>query len=221
MVTWWFSPIDKVTANRFSPASFGMLGFVPAGYALFAFALGATAGVLFRRTLPAMAVTLVGFIVARFAVAYSIRPHFMTPVTKAFRLNPNGGWGITDSGSGIQVSVSPPDLSNALITSNRIVNASGQSPTSSFLQKACPGVPGADGPPPSPVGGHAGVAVTNGGQQGFQQCVDAVSAHFHEVVTYQPANRFWVFQTYETLLFVVVSLALAGLCAWWVRRRLS
>ena len=65
MVSWWFSPIDKVSANRFSPAAFGMHGFVPAGYALFAFVLGATVGVLFRRTLPAMAVTLVGFIAAR------------------------------------------------------------------------------------------------------------------------------------------------------------
>ena len=41
-----------------------MHGFVPAGYALFAFALGATTGLLFRRTLPAMAVTLAGFVAA-------------------------------------------------------------------------------------------------------------------------------------------------------------
>jgi hypothetical protein len=198
-----------------------MHGFVPAGYALFAFALGATTGLLFRRTLPAMAVTLVGYIVARFAVAYSVRPHFMTPVTKAFKLDPNGGWGITDSGSGIQISTNPPGLPNALITSNRIVNGAGQSPTTAFLQKACPNVPGANGPPPSPVDGHAGVEATQNAQQGFQQCVDAVSAKFHQVVTYQPASRFWAFQTYETVLFVVASLALAGLCAWWVRRRLS
>ena len=66
MVTWWYSPIDKVNQGRFGAAAFGLHGFVPAGYALFAFALGATAGLLFRRTLPAMAVTLVGFIVARF-----------------------------------------------------------------------------------------------------------------------------------------------------------
>ena len=65
MVTWWYSPIDKVNQNRFGTAAFGLHGFVPAGYALFAFALGATTGLLFRRTLPAMAVTLVGFVVAR------------------------------------------------------------------------------------------------------------------------------------------------------------
>jgi ABC-type transport system involved in multi-copper enzyme maturation permease subunit len=222
MATWWFSPIDKVNANRFGAAAFGVHGFVPAAYALFAFALGATTGLLFRRTLPAMAVTLVGYIVARFVVAYSVRPHFMAPVTKAFTLNPNAGWGITDSGSGIQVSTDPPDLSNALIVSNTIVNKKGQTPSASFLHTACPGVPGVSGPPPSPVGGHTGaVPAPGGGQQAFQQCVNAVSARFHQVVTYQPASRFWTFQTYETLLFVLVSLALAGLCAWWVCHRLS
>ena len=42
MVTWWYSPIDKVNQGRFGAAAFGLHGFVPAGYALFAFALGAT-----------------------------------------------------------------------------------------------------------------------------------------------------------------------------------
>jgi hypothetical protein len=38
-------------------------------------------------------------------------------------------------------------------------------------------------------------------------------------VIYQPASRFWTFQWYETGLFLVVALALAGFCLWWVRRR--
>ena len=220
MVTWWFSPIDKVSANRFSSAAFGMHGFVPAGYALFAFALGATAGVLFRRTLPAMAVTLVGFIVARVVVAEWIRPHFVTPVSEAFALNPNAGWGITETGSGIQVSVNPPDLPNALVVSNNIVNHAGQSPSTAFLQKACSNLPGVDGPQPSGAA-VSHVAVSPGPPQAFQQCVAAVSAKFHEVVTYQPANRFWAFQTYETLLFVGAAALLAGVCVWWVRHRLG
>jgi hypothetical protein len=220
MVTWWFSPIDKVSADRFSPASFGMHGFVPAGYALFAFALGATAGVLFRRTLPAMTVTLVGFIATRAVVAEWIRPHFVTPVSSAFALNPNAGWGINETASGIQVSVNPPDLPNALVVSNSIVNRAGQSPSTTFLQRACSNLPGVDGPRPS-GGAVSKVAVSPGPPQAFQHCVDAVSAKFHEVVTYQPANRFWAFQTYETLLFFAASAVLAGICVWWVRNRLG
>jgi hypothetical protein len=223
MVSWWFSPIDKVTANRFSPASFGMHGFVPAGYALFAFALGAATGLLFRRTLPAMAVTLVGFVLARVVVAEWIRPHFMTPVTEAVKLGPNAGWGISQSapGAGITVSANPPDLPNTLVVSSNIVNNAGQSPSASFLQKACP-LPGINTPPAVPAGVHkARVTPDATAQQGFQRCVDAVSDKFHQVVVYQPANRFWTFQIYETLLFVVLSAALAGLCVWWVRRRLN
>ena len=220
MVSWWFSPIDKVSANRFSPAAFGMHGFVPAGYALFAFALGATTGMLFRRTLPAMAVTLVGFIVARVAVAEWIRPHFMSPVTEAVRLNPNSGWGISQSSGVLSVSANPPDLPNALVVSANIVNKAGQSPSTSYLKHACSNLPGPN-LPPSGGTGVSHVSLAPSGQQAFQQCIDTISKHFHQVVIYQPANRFWAFQTYETLLFVIASAALAGVCVWWVRRRLS
>ena len=221
MVTWWFSPIDDVTANRFSPASFGMHGFVPGGYALFAFALGATMGLLFRRTLPAMALTLVGFIAARVVVAEWIRPHFMSPLSEAVRLGPDSGWGINMSSGVPSVSVNPPDLPNVLVVSNNIVDSAGQAPSTSYLQHACSGLPGMSGTPAAVSGGLGQVAPPPGGQHAFQQCVDTISVHFHEVVVYQPANRFWAFQTYETLLFVAMSAALAGLCVWWVRRRLS
>ena len=222
MVTWWYSPIDKVNQNRFGVAAFGMHGFVPAGYALFAFAFGVTTGLLFRRTLPAMATTLVGFVVARWTVAFWIRPHFMTPVTKAFSINQNGGFGFSENpGSSLQFSAGPPDIPNSLIVSNSVVNNAGQSPSTAFLQKACPNLPGLNGPPPAVQGVQAHAAVSAGGQQAFQQCITTISTKYHQVITYQPANRFWAFQTYETLLFVLASAALAGLCVWWVRQRLS
>jgi len=62
MITWWASPIDRTggfpasmsqQVSRFSLVLFGARGIVPVGYAAFAFALGVTAGVLIRRTLPA------------------------------------------------------------------------------------------------------------------------------------------------------------------------
>jgi hypothetical protein len=40
------------------------------------------------------------------------------------------------------------------------------------------------------------------------------------LVTYQPASRFWTFQTMETALFVVLAGLLAGGCAWWIRHRI-
>ena len=62
LVSWWFAPLDAINMNRFDPSVFGARGIVAIGYAGFAFALGVAAGALTRRTLPAMAATLVGFI---------------------------------------------------------------------------------------------------------------------------------------------------------------
>jgi hypothetical protein len=46
--------------------------------------------------------------------------------------------------------------------------------------------------------------------------------HLRRRITYQPASRFWAFQAYETAVFVVLALALAGFCLWWIRwRRLT
>ncbi len=67
ILTWWFSPIDRVQLNQLTPAMFGVRGITPIGYAAFAFALGVTAGAFIRRTIPAMAATIVVFTGVRLA----------------------------------------------------------------------------------------------------------------------------------------------------------
>jgi hypothetical protein len=215
MVAWWANPINIVNADRFTPANFGVSGIVPFGYALFAFALGATTGIFFRRTLPAMATTLVGYVAVRLVVTFGIRRHFAAPLAKAFAIRPTGGFGFQMSPSGaIQVSVQPPNIPNAWVLSTGVVDHAGRAPTSAFLLKTCPTL--ASGP-------QSGHAITKGGPgiSSIQNCVTAIAARFHGVVTYQPANRYWPFQIDETVLFVVLALALAGLSVWWVRRRLT
>jgi ABC-type transport system involved in multi-copper enzyme maturation permease subunit len=81
LVTWWYGPIDEVNTNQFSPAVFGARDLVPVGYAAFAFALGVLAGVVTRRTLTAMAVTLVGYVGVRLSFAFWARPHLLAPLT--------------------------------------------------------------------------------------------------------------------------------------------
>jgi hypothetical protein len=80
LVSWWFQPFERVAGlSRISPDTFGLVGIVPVGYALFAFALAAAAGVAVRRTLPAMGVTLVGFAAVRLLVA-NRRESFIVPL---------------------------------------------------------------------------------------------------------------------------------------------
>ena len=221
MVTWWYSPIDKVNQDRFGAAAFGLHGFVPAGYALFAFALGATTGLLFRRTLPAMVVTLVGFVAARLTVAYWIRPHFMTPVTKSFGINPNGALGFSASpGGSLQFMAGQPNIPNALVVSDSVVNNAGQSPSASFFQKECPGLPGLNGPP-------AGVRGVQAHTLFGERAAGVPAVHHHH---FEQVPRGGHVPAAQPVLGLPdlrdpavrrASAALAGLCVWWVRRRLS
>jgi hypothetical protein len=49
----------------------------------------------------------------------------------------------------------------------------------------------------------------------------ACMAQFHQILTYQPASRYWAFQSYETATFACLSLILIGLSFWWIRSRTS
>ena len=204
MMSWWASPISQANAlnttrngssilNRLTPLLFGASGIAPVGYAAFAFALGVTAGVLIRRTLPAMAITLAIFAAIQVVVPNWVRPHLISPLHSITALNPAGidQVGITDNhmtlGSGV-------NILGAWVISNQDIDAAGHPFT---------------GPP-------------------TQACLTANASscnasigrlHLRQLVTYQPASRYWAFQWYETAIFLAAALLLAGFCIWWVRRR--
>ena len=224
LVTWWFSPIDKVNMNRFVPAVFDERGIVAVGYVLFAFTVGVTAGLLIRRTLPAMITTLVAFICARLVITSWVRPHFMVPVKSAIALHLVHGAGIQQTPAGLTY-VQPANVPNAWIFSNEVVNNAGHAPTVKFLQGACPSMFSGPGASPTNGGGTGSGAVTSGPTRNpnvnFPQCIARVGSKFHELVTYQPGSRYWAFQWYETAIFFGAAIALGALCFWWIRRRLS
>lgn len=105
MLTWWRWPLDQLEGH-FTPNVFDFEGLVPTAYALCSVALGTCVGVLVRRTLPAMAVTLAVFFVVRYPLLEQlVRPHYLPPViqTVGFRSNKDsiltgvGNW-VLDSG---------------------------------------------------------------------------------------------------------------------------
>ena len=220
MVTWWASPIDRVNLNRFTPGVFDARGVVAIGYAAFAFALGLTAGVLIRRTVPAMATTLVAFVGTRLAVAYGLRPHLIAPAHTSADFGSASNLGFEAGGSsGLTFVAGPPHIPNAWVYSDRIVDKAGHAPTSHFLHayllRVCPDI----GVPPRPT--PNGARVRPAGPDAFQACVAKLSARFHEAVTYQPPGRYWTFQFYETGIFLVLALILTAISFWWIRRRLT
>ena len=227
MATWWSSPLVTASQNRFSPGEFGLVGIVPVGYAAFAFALGATTGLVLRRTLPAMATTLAGFIAARLAMTYWIRPHLMTPLRRVFSLTgPGGGVGVEVDPQGLSLVAQAPSVPNAWVFSTSVQDAAGNAPSTAYLQQACPNLPGIGGSVhhlqgPGLGGAVSAVPVPGGLKGDLQQCIATVATRFHEVALYQPASRYWAFQWLETLVFVVVAALLAGGAYWWVRHRMS
>jgi hypothetical protein len=84
LVGWWIAPLNQATGYRFTWLFFDQQGPVLVGYALFAFALGVLAGTLTGKVLPAMAVTLGGFLATRVAVALLLRPRFLPPRRRAY-----------------------------------------------------------------------------------------------------------------------------------------
>jgi len=220
-VTWWSSPIDRANMTLFT--SFDQRGIVPIGYAAFGFAFGVLAGVLIRRTLPAMAVTLVGFVTTRLVFNHFVLPKLIAPVNRSFALNPGTsvqGFGSSNGGpfALLPGNPSPP---NAWFYSAQFVNQSGQPLTSHALATDCPllvaGVPTGAGP-----GGHSTPGPAPAGvRDALQSCITKLGATYHEAVAYQPASRYWPFQWYELAIYLGVALVLAGACLWWVRRRLT
>ena len=225
MVTWWSRPLDWVAGNRFEPGTFDERGIVAVGYTAFAFALAVAAGVLIRRTLPAMVVTLIAFVSVRLAFTNWLRPHLWAPAHLVAPLNADSiGLQITPSGVTVDTSAQPTIAgisSGAWVYSRHLVDTAGHVPTQSalhaFLQSACPSI----GAGTQAAGGDGPKAARAGNPEAFQACVTQLSSRFQQVVAYQPASRFWRFQWTETAIFLALALVLAGFCLWWIRERMG
>jgi hypothetical protein len=65
------------------PIAFDFEGIAPVTYVLFALAMGIAVGTLVRRTIPAMAISLLSFLAIRFPVEYLLRPRYMAALTSS------------------------------------------------------------------------------------------------------------------------------------------
>jgi hypothetical protein len=81
LTVWAFQPLIPVLGNRFRGGWFDVQGIVPAAYMLFALALGSCMGAVWRKTIPAMATTIVGFAAARIPI-HNLRRHLISPSIK-------------------------------------------------------------------------------------------------------------------------------------------
>jgi hypothetical protein len=225
ILTWWFSPIDRVQLNPLDPSMFGVRGIAPLGYAAFAFMLGVTAGILLRRTIPAMAVTLLAFTAARLAVTYYVRPYLISSQRAITPL-------VMATGS---APTPPPGPPGDWVLSNQTINGAGQvvgqyggiGPNGNIEFSVLNGQVSLHGVGPCPntfpAAALSGTRSPSGPSASFnaaaQECITKLG--IRNIVTYQPLSHYWPLQAYETLIFLALAAALASFCFWRVNRTLT
>jgi ABC-type transport system involved in multi-copper enzyme maturation permease subunit len=209
MQAWWADPISKAIGiggpypvgsvfdqSRLGPFIFATNGITPLGYAAFGFALGTATGVLIRRTVPAMAVTLAMIAAIQIAVPLWVRPHLIPPdrtVVSGPLFFERASMSV-----GTLTASTVPGQPEAWILSSGAITAAGQ--PVSRIPAPCLS--------PSPA---------KAASPGLGPCM--ASRGIREAITYQPASRYWSLQWIETGIFLVLALALAGVCFWRLGRR--
>jgi hypothetical protein len=215
LVTWWSSPLDFVVgAGPF--AHYDTRGIVPIAYAAFAFAVGVATGALIRRTVAAMAATLVVFVALRVAFVEWVRPRVMTALTirSPFTIAsprraqvgahlPQGAWVMNESVVNRAGEVVRGGASGFALNPFTAVGPGGVSIPG---VGSCPNI--------KPTGAQA--STFQGAGNLVARCVDQL--HLSNVVSYQPASRYWPFQIYESLIFFALAVAVGAFTVWWVRR---
>ena len=195
LTTWWSGPINAQSATAFMPGQFDTQGIVPVGYAVFAVALGIAAGTVARRTLPAIAVVLGGFIALRLVISDFLRPHYLAAVTTYYSLTG---------------SFTPPGqawvLAQGAISKTGVVVPRGWGTLGDALPASCQRLL------------NAGPQTKSGGS--LNAVFSCMQAHgWRGFATYQPAGRYWPFQGIETGIYILLAAALIAVTFAIVRRR--
>jgi hypothetical protein len=194
-ITWFSSRLDEGTENMIKPELFGARDLVPIAYGLFAFAVGVTAGILIRRTVPAMAVTLAVYAAVAVAMPLWIRKHLLPLSHATPPLDVNNIHGLMIGGPDRQLTVlGDVDVKGWLI-SNQTVTPTGAVFTGPADPQYC------------------------GESVGPRTCMNWIgSLNLRQDVTYQPASHFWPLQWIEAGILVAAAALLIGLCLRLTRR---
>lgn len=202
-LTWAAGPVDHAGGDRFELIPFGARNVAPIGYAAFGVVFGTLVGLLLRRTLAAMAVTLLAVIVIQFAVPNLIRPHFMPAehtrmAMTAEAINQARGLG-SITGAAVVKGVTVDD---AWVTDASELRTADGKPLSRKEFDRC----FTQAPDSGATGTFGDTAA----------CLGALNLHID--VEYQPNNRYWQFQLSELALYLAAA-ALLLFTGWWRIKR--
>jgi hypothetical protein len=191
LVSWYIQPIFGAGDDNgpLYPTIFDLRGLALAAWTLAAFAIGALAGILIRRVIPAMFATLAAWAGLAYAAGAFLRQHYAAPL----------------------VTTSPKVIPSAWVIS-QVWTRGGRPASLSMINQTLHGVdiravtPGLFQPGPATPANIDPVPYL-------------IHHGYIQLTTYQPASRFWPFQWIESGWLLALSLLLIAATVWLVRRR--
>jgi uncharacterized protein YneF (UPF0154 family) len=198
LFSWYFQPFFADGSNiPLDPKLFGLGGVACAAWTLAGFAIGALAGLLIRRVVPAIAATLAAYAGLTLAAGLYLRQHYMTPLLGRNLFNPpvsawiiRGWW--TKGGTTISQS-----------TMNQVMNTMFRQIMPAILPKNVND---------NDVKFYKGTANS--------QVLNYLTHHgYTQWTSYQPGSRFWPLQWIEGGWLLALSVLLIAATVWLVGRR--
>ena len=196
-VTVWSQRVDSASHDRMLPLLYGSRGIVPVAYAIFAFLLGVTTGMLLRRVGPAIAATLAIYVGAVVAMPLWVRAHLVPAQHETIALDPQNIMGISISPNSGTINVIGGQIEGAWTVGNRTITSDGTTFTGPVDLTTC-------GP--------------DGSQVKCQEWLGSLG--LRQDVLYHPGSHFWPLQWAEAGVFIGLAALLAAFCFWWIRHRI-
>lgn len=212
-VSWWASPIDSLAdqnsdptyTSRMSPLVFAARGVAPIGYAAFAFVLGVAVAIVLRRTVAAMAVTIVVFTAVMVAVPFLVRPYILPTTETTVEISMSTLHLLRGNDEGVLEELTVTQPAGSWVLTNETVDPAGNviSPLPSFMNDCMPRPPVRGEEPQGP--------------RDLPDCLAQLTDEgYRQHLVYHPASQFWPLQWIELAFF----LALSALLAWFCFRRI-
>ena len=197
VLTWYYQPyfapanpgLGLTAYTPFFPGLFDLRGVAFAGWTLAAFAIGALAGMLIRRVVPAIAATLAVYAGLAFAAGGVLREHYLTPLLTTSPSLPGPSWVLGQWWTKGGVTLGQSAVDQAFNTAWPLLN------------------------PSQPTGGGGKEA------QYLAVVRYLTQHGYTYWTRYQPDSRFWPFQWIESGWLLALSVLFIAAAVWLVRRR--
>jgi len=197
LLSWYYQPyfapgnqaLSMTQLNTFDPTLFNLRGITFAAWTLAAFTIGALAGLLIRRVIPAVAATLAVYGGLAFAAGGWPRQYYLPPLVTGDLNVPGSAWLISQWWTRGGQTVSQSTMYQVMDATFRHL----------------------------PQGAVSGSAQKEQGLLVVERYLTRHG--YTLWTSYQPASRFWPFQWIEGGWLLALSAALIAVTVWLVRRR--